>query len=157
MSAARDIRRIAAALLASGVVLGAGALPAAAADGDGGRHRSSVVIGKVQYNSPGHDDGSNRSRNAEWVEVKNLSRHAVNLRGYTLTDKQGNRYRFDRLRLDGRSSVKVHTGYGRDMRHHVYQDRRDYMWDNNRDTATLRDARGHVLDRESWGRGHHHR
>ncbi|MFC8130780.1 lamin tail domain-containing protein [Streptomyces sp. NPDC057302] len=155
MSAARDIRRIAAAILASGVVLGAGALPAAA-DGHGGRDRSAVVIGDVQYDSPGRDDHSNRSLNAEWVEVKNHSRHAVKLRGFTLTDKQGNRYRFDRLRLKGHSSVKVHTGHGRDMRHHVYQDRRNYVWDNN-DTATLRDARGRVLDRESWGRGHHHR
>ncbi|MGW7067017.1 lamin tail domain-containing protein [Streptomyces sp. NPDC054855] len=155
MTATRDLRRIAVAILASGVVLGAGALPAAA-DGHGERHRSAVVIGKVQYDSPGHDNHSNRSLNSEWVEVKNKSHHPVQLRSFTLTDKQGNRYRFDRLRLRGHSSVKVHTGRGHDNRHHVYQDRRNYVWDNN-DTATLRDARGHVLDRESWGRGHQHR
>ncbi|MGW7271960.1 lamin tail domain-containing protein [Streptomyces sp. NPDC054864] len=155
MSTARDIRRIAATILASGVILGAGALPAVA-DGHGERHRSAVVIGKIQYNSPGPDNHSNRSLNGEWVVVKNNSRHAVQLRGFTLTDKQGNRYRFDRLRLKGHSSVKVHTGHGRDMRHHVYQDRRDHVWDNNHDTATLRNAHGHVLDRESWGRNHQH-
>ncbi len=90
--------------------------------------------------------------------MKNTGRHSVNLRGFTLTDRDGNRYRFNHLRLDGRSSVRVHTGHGRDTRHDVYQDRRHQIWDE-RDTATLRDDRGHIIDTETWGRrghdGHH--
>ncbi|MEU2166062.1 lamin tail domain-containing protein, partial [Streptomyces sp. NPDC019208] len=118
--------------------------------------RSTVVIGQVQYDSPGRDDHSNRSLNAEWVEVRNTGRHAVNLRGYTLSDRDGNRYRFDHLRLNGRSSVRVHTGIGRDTRTDVYQDRRNYIWDN-RDTATLRNDHGRTIDTKSWGRfGHRH-
>ncbi|MFD9357125.1 lamin tail domain-containing protein [Streptomyces sp. NPDC060031] len=153
MSASRNTRRIVAAVAASVALVGAAALPAVA-DGhhrDGNSRRSSIVIGKVQYDSPGRDDRSNRSLNAEWVEVKNTGRKAVNLRGFTLTDKQGNRYRFEGLRLDGRSSVKVHTGKGRDSSHDVYQDRRNYVWDS-RDTATLRSDRGHVIDTRSWGK-----
>ncbi|MGX1885682.1 lamin tail domain-containing protein [Streptomyces sp. NPDC055287] len=157
MSASRNARRIAAAVLAAGAVIGAAALPASADSGyDRDRaRRSAVVIGDVQYDSPGYDNRSNRSLNAEWVEVKNTTRRAINLRGYTLTDKQGNRYRFHHLRLEGHSSVKVHTGHGRDNDRHVYQDRRDYIWDN-RDTATLRDDDRRILDTESWGRGHGH-
>nr|PPQ61645.1 hypothetical protein C5F59_37015 [Streptomyces sp. QL37] len=41
------------------------------------------------------------------------SRHSVNLRGWTLTDESRRSYKFD-LRLPGRSSVRVHTGVGRD-------------------------------------------
>ncbi|MFG2987002.1 lamin tail domain-containing protein [Streptomyces sp. NPDC048258] len=89
--------------------------------------------------------------------MENTGRHSVDLRGFTLTDKQGNRYRFRDFRLDGRSSVKVHTGHGRDTRRDVYQDRRHQIWDE-RDTATLRDNRGNIIDTQSWGRrGHHHR
>ncbi|MEV1025006.1 lamin tail domain-containing protein, partial [Streptomyces sp. NPDC050264] len=68
MSVARHTRRIAAAILASGVIIGVAAVPAVA-DGHRAPHRSSVVIGEVQYKGRGHDDHSNRSLNAEWVEV----------------------------------------------------------------------------------------
>ncbi|MFC9586724.1 lamin tail domain-containing protein [Streptomyces yangpuensis] len=159
MSASPATRRVLAVLLAAGTLAGAAALPAAADDHrrDHRRERSALVIGDVQYDSPGRNDRSNRALNREWVEIKNTGRHSVNLRGFTLTDRQGNRYRFNDFRLDGRSAVKVHTGQGRDTRHDVYQDRRHQIW-NDRDTATLRDHRGNVIDTESWGRrGHHHR
>ncbi|MGW2988783.1 lamin tail domain-containing protein [Streptomyces goshikiensis] len=127
---------------------------------DNGRdHRapSPIAIGEVQNEDGMRGDRFGRALNREWVEVKNTGRHAVNLRGYTLTDEQGNRYRFPDFRLDGRSSVKVHTGQGRNTRHDLYQDRRRQVWDDS-DTATLRDDRGNIIDTESWGRrGHHHR
>ncbi|MGW6881205.1 lamin tail domain-containing protein, partial [Streptomyces goshikiensis] len=121
---------------------------------DNGRdHRapSSIAIGEVQNEDGMRGDRFGRALNREWVEVKNTGRHAVNLRGYTLTDEQGNRYRFPDFRLDGRSSVKVHTGQGRNTRHDLYQDRRRQVWDDS-DTATLRDDRGNIIDTESWGR-----
>ncbi|RPK28952.1 hypothetical protein EES37_35900 [Streptomyces sp. ADI91-18] len=127
--------------------------------GRGRDHRapSSIAIGEVQNEDGMRGDRFGRALNREWVEVKNTGRHAVNLRGYTLTDEQGNRYRFPDFRLDGRSSVKVHTGQGRNTRHDLYQDRRRQVWDDS-DTATLRDDRGNIIDTESWGRrGHHHR
>ncbi|MFD3699886.1 lamin tail domain-containing protein [Streptomyces sp. NPDC058646] len=153
MSASPTLRRALAAVLAAGALVGATALPAVADDHRRG-HRSAhspLVIGDVQYDSPRGNDRSNRALNREWVEVKNTGRRAVELRGFTLTDRQGNRYRFSGFRLDGRSSVKVHTGQGRDTRRDVYQDRRHQIWDE-RDSATLRDQRGNVVDTESWGR-----
>ncbi|MFJ3829085.1 lamin tail domain-containing protein [Streptomyces sp. NPDC090046] len=151
MSASLATRRTVTLIVAAGALIGAAALPAVAHGSDlrapRGLH-SSIVIGDVQHDSRGRD---NRALNREWVEVKNTGRQAVNLRGFTLTDRQGNRYRFAGLRLDGRSSVKVHTGQGRDTRRDVYQDRRHQIWDE-RDTATLRDDRGRVIDTETWGR-----
>ncbi|MCX4792692.1 MULTISPECIES: lamin tail domain-containing protein [unclassified Streptomyces] len=135
-------------------------MPASADDGrDRGRHHqaySKVVLGDIQNNSPGRDDYSNRSLNGEWVEVTNTGRRAVNLDGWTLSDRDGNRYRFDDLRLAGRATVRVHTGRGRDTRTDVYQDRRNYIWSNYSDKATLRDDRGRTVDTESWGRDRDH-
>ncbi|MET8291718.1 hypothetical protein ABZV80_42180 [Streptomyces sp. NPDC005132] len=51
-----------------------------------------------------------------------------------------------RYRLDGRSTVRVHTGVGRDTFRDVYQDRRNYVWDNGSDTATLRNDHRRVVD-----------
>ncbi|WP_326607570.1 lamin tail domain-containing protein [Streptomyces sp. NBC_01799] len=156
MSASVSARRIAATVLAAGAVVSAVALPASAHDND--RHRQPrVEISAVQADSPGRDNRTNRSLNAEWVELTNNNRRAVNLDGWTLRDEDGHRYRFDDVRLAGRATVRIHTGVGRDTRTDLYQDRRNYVWDNRADTATLRDDRGRTVDTESWGRGHHHR
>ncbi|MFI8952579.1 lamin tail domain-containing protein [Streptomyces sp. NPDC053750] len=100
------------------------------------------------------DDRSNRSLNREWVEITNNTRRAVNLDGWTLRDEDGHRYTFHDYRLAGRSTVRVHTGQGRDTRTDVYQDRRNYVWDNRSDTASLRNDHGRFIDSDSWG---HHR
>ncbi|MBA2947922.1 lamin tail domain-containing protein [Streptomyces himalayensis] len=121
-----------------------------------GRHHtpnySSVVISNVRADSPGFDDGSNWSLNGEWVEIANTSRRSVNLNGWTLRNEDGTRYRFGYLRLEARSTIRVHTGVGRDTRYDVYQDRRHYVWDNRSDTAALYDDAGRLVDITSWGR-----
>ncbi|MGR4878181.1 lamin tail domain-containing protein [Streptomyces sp. LARHCF249] len=157
MSASPAAHRLLAAALAAGALVGAAAIPAAANDDDRRDHRgrgrySSIVIGDVQHDTRGR---GNRALNREWVEVENTGRHSVELRGFTLTDGDGNRYRFRDFRLDGRSSVKVHTGHGHNTHRDLYQDRSHQIWDE-RDTATLRDDRGRVVDAQSWGRRGHH-
>ncbi|MGV9625419.1 lamin tail domain-containing protein [Streptomyces sp. NPDC003487] len=162
MSASSSARRLSATAVVAATLVGASALPAMAADHhhDDWRERSAVTISAVQYDSPGRDDRSNRSLNAEWVEITNNTRRAVNLDGWTLSDEDGHTYTFRHYRLDGRSTVRVHTGEGRDARHDLFQDRRNYVWNNDRDTATLRNDRGRFIDDLSWGRhhrgGHHH-
>ena len=149
----RFTTRLTATVAAAGALLAVAALPAAAVDQH--RHhpqRASVVLGSVQYNSPGRDNGSTRSLNAEWVTVTNVGRSSVDLRGWTLsaTDRHTT-YRFDHVRLAGHASVRVHSGVGRDTTRDLYQDRRTYALRNASDTVTLRDSRGHVVDTESWG------
>ncbi|MEE1752720.1 lamin tail domain-containing protein [Streptomyces sp. SP18CS02] len=154
MSASSTTRRTATTVLTAGAMVCAVALPASAAH-DGGRHRTpKVEISRVQADSSGRDDRTNRSLNAEWVEITNTTRHAVNLKGWTLRNEDGHRYRFNNVRLASRSSIRIHTGEGRDTRTDLYQDRHTYVWDNRSDTATLRDDRGRTVDNESWG---HHR
>ncbi|MFF2101982.1 lamin tail domain-containing protein [Streptomyces sp. NPDC058202] len=128
----------------------------AASAADHRPHRERIEISSVQYDSPGWDNRSNRSLNGEWVEITNYSRHGVNLDGWTLADEDGRTYTFDHYRLDGRATVRVHTGIGLDTRRNVYQDRRNYVWDNRSDTATLRNDHGRLIDEASWGRHGHH-
>ncbi|MDI1456492.1 lamin tail domain-containing protein [Streptomyces sp. NPDC003388] len=135
--------------------VGAVVLPAAAADHHyPGRAHAAVYISKVQYDSPGRDDRSNRSLNQEWVDITNSTRRTVNLDGWTLKDEDGHTYTFRHVRLDGRATVRVHTGVGRDTRRDLFQDRRAYVWNNDHDTATLRNDRGRFVDDASWGRHH---
>lgn len=77
----------------------------------------------------------------------------MNLDGWTLKDEDGHTYCFRHYRLDGRATVSVHTGQGRDTRSDVHQDHRNYVWDNHSDTATLRNGHRRFIDNES--RGHH--
>ncbi|MEV0017112.1 lamin tail domain-containing protein [Streptomyces tendae] len=152
MSKSLTSRRLTAAVLTAGALTAALAVPASAADLR--PKRPNVEISRVQYDSPGRDDHSNRSLNKEWVEITNNTRHAVNLNGWTLKSEDGHTYRFRHYRLDGRATVRVHTGQGRDTRRDVFQDRRDYVWDNRSDTATLRNDHRRFVDDKSWG---HHR
>ncbi|MFE9499846.1 lamin tail domain-containing protein [Streptomyces collinus] len=151
--------RLSAAAAVAVVAVGAVALPAAAADRPGPHwDRAQVVIGDVQY-GPSRFERSNHSLNREWVEITNNGRRDVNLRGWTLSDRDGNTYTFRTYRLEGRSSVRVHTGFGRDGGADVYQDRRRSVWDRAADTASLRDDRGRLVDATSWGgdrRDHRH-
>jgi hypothetical protein len=154
-SASATARRLAAAALAAGALVSVAALPASAAD-HARPQRPKVEISAVQYDSPGRDDRSNRSLNREWVEVTNTTRNVVNLDGWTLEDESGHTYTFDHYRLAGRATVRIHTGEGRDTRTDLFQDRRQYVWNNDHDTATLRNDNGRLVDEESWGHGHHH-
>ncbi len=155
----RFATRLTATAVTAGALLATAALPASAADHYRGQHhpqRPAVVLGAIQYDSPGPDTGSVRSLDDEWVTVTNTDRHAVNLSGWTLTGADHHRtYRFHHLSLAGRASVRVHTGFGRDTGRDVFQDSRTYLWSNVADTATLRDERGHTVDSKSWG--HHGR
>ncbi|MFH8411016.1 lamin tail domain-containing protein [Streptomyces sp. NPDC018019] len=145
--------RLTAIALGSDALVGTAALPATDAHTLPAHHRSPVVIGAVQADSPGRDDGSNRSLNAEWVTVKNTGLRPVNLKGWTLTSRSTHQtYHFKNLRLAGHQSVRVHTGHGRDTIHDVYQDRHRYVWHNQRDTATLRNDHRRIIDTKHWGR-----
>ncbi|MGK5638213.1 lamin tail domain-containing protein [Streptomyces sp. URMC 126] len=147
----RSIARLVTAA-ACGAALASAVAPAAVAAEQSVAARPTVVFGKIQYDSPGRDDRSNRSLNAEWVTVTNTGKKAVDLSRWTLTDNERHTYRFGKLRLAAHASVRVHTGTGRDTAKDVYQNQRTYVWNNDRDKATLRDAGGRTVATASWGR-----
>lgn len=155
----RIASRLAATVLAAGALVTAAALPASAADHarghDRGRQQSAQVVLGAVHHTANDRDRSNRSLNNEWITVTNEGRRAVSLNRWTLTDAERHTYRFGNVTLRAHESLRVHTGNGRNTARDLYQDRGTSVWNRSRDTATLRDARGAIVDTESWGHRTH--
>ncbi|SFY48138.1 lamin tail domain-containing protein [Streptomyces sp. F-1] len=159
-------RRLTAASAVAAAVVGATALPAAAAGHHSGRAHGVVYISGVRYDSTGRGARSNAALNQQWVAVSNESRRAVDLNGWTLSDAAGRTFTFRHYSLGAHATVRVHTGVGRDTRTDLYQDRRSEVW-RKADRAKLRNDRGRLVDEIAWGQrrevthprqgGHHHR
>jgi hypothetical protein len=49
-----------------------------------------------------------------WGELTNTSRRTVDLDGWTLSNEDGDTSTFDHYRLEGRVTVRIHTGRGHD-------------------------------------------
>lgn len=145
MSLSRTIIAGLTAAVASSVVLtgAADARPAA----------PPVRITAAQYDSPGNDTGSNRSLNSEWVKIKNSTRKAKSLTGWTIRDPQGHVYRFPKFRLGAGKSVTLHTGSGRNTAAHLYWGEDYYVWNNTGDRAILKNSTGKRVDVCSWDDG----
>ncbi|MDT0439923.1 MULTISPECIES: lamin tail domain-containing protein [Streptomyces] len=109
-----------------------------------------VVIHHVWFDSPGPDDRSNRSLNAEWVQIRNTGRSAVALKGWVLKDASNHRYTFKDVRIGAGKYMKIRTGKGTDTASDKFQNRRAYVWNNTSDTATLTRAGGSKVDSCSW-------
>jgi hypothetical protein len=119
--------------------------------GGGGSTGSSIGgarITAIYFDSPGSDTGSNASRNAEWVQVRNVTGQRKNLAGWTLRDTSSHVFRFPSgFRLGAGASVKVHTGGGSNSAGNLYWHSTEYIWNNAGDRATLKNAGGTVVDR----------
>ena len=114
-----------------------------------------MQIHKIQYNSPGPDNGSNSSLNAEWVQLHNRSGSPINLTGWTLRDACGcgHVYTFGNYTIRAHGYVKIHTGRGTNTQTDRYWGRGAYVWNNTGDTATLRNRAGTVIDRCHYSGG----
>ena len=53
-----------------------------------------VSIYRIYYNSPGSDDGSNTSLNAEWIQLTNNCSTGKSLYHWTIKDAAGHTYTF---------------------------------------------------------------
>jgi hypothetical protein len=138
------VNRITRILVLVAVALVAVALTAPAAPG-------AIRIAKIYYDSPGTDTGSNASLNAEWIRLKNTGNAARQLRGWRIRDTAGHVYRFGRLSLRAGRTVTLHTGRGTNTARHRYWRQDNYVWNNDRDRATLKRPSGVVVDRCAYG------
>jgi hypothetical protein len=109
-----------------------------------------VRINKIWYDSPGKDTGSNKSLNAEWIRLRNYCGTARSLTGWRIRDVANHVYKFGTFRLGGGKTVTVHTGYGTNTAAHRYQRRGWYVWNNDKDTAYLKNASGGPIDKCSY-------
>ena len=108
---------------------------------------AAIRITKIYYNSPGVESGSNASLNGEWITIRNTGNRERQLKGWKIRDLDGNRFRFLSFKLPAGTTVKIHTGKGIDtFPRHLYWKLENYVWDNDQDKATLRNAAGNIVD-----------
>ncbi|MGZ4442855.1 MAG: lamin tail domain-containing protein [Nocardioidaceae bacterium] len=138
--------RIAATAASSALILTSAAGAAHAAP-------SPVRFSAAQYNSPGPDNGSNKSLNAEWVAVHNYGGKARTLTGWTVRDRSRHVFHFPTFTLPPGATVRIHTGRGPDGARNLYWGSRAYIWNNTGDKATLKNAGAVTVDSCQWGNG----
>lgn len=109
-----------------------------------------VQIHEIYYNSPGPDNGSNASLNAEWVQLYNTSSLRIRLTDWTLRDAAGHVFKFATYTLGAHSYVKIHTGHGSRTQTDRYWNQNWYIWNNTGDTAKLEDTHGGTVDSCSY-------
>jgi hypothetical protein len=113
-------------------------------------HASAIQITKIYYDSPGSDSGSNTSLNAEYVQIKNMSTSARSLTGWTLRDRSNHVYTLGTFALGAGKTVTVRTGKGTNTSTTRYQGRSYYVWNNDTDTAYLRNPTSTLIDSCSY-------
>jgi hypothetical protein len=130
------------------LALCAAIVPAAAA------HAStpSIMITKVYVNSPGTDNRSSSSLNAEYVVLKNTTTKSINLKGWTVRDRSSHIYTFGTFSLAAGKSVTLHTGKGTNTSANRYWGSGNYIWNNTGDTAYVRKPSSSTnVDTCKWG------
>jgi hypothetical protein len=121
------------------------------ATGSSAHAASKIQIYRVYYNSPGTDNRSNSSLNAEYVVLKNTDSVKHSVKSWTLRDKSGHIYTFPTFTLGAKKYVTVHTGSGTNTSTNLYWRSGAYIWNNTGDTAYLRWPGGTLADSCSWG------
>jgi hypothetical protein len=121
-------------LVVSALALCATILPATVAQAA----TPSVEITKVYANSPGTDNRSNTSLNAEYVVLKNTTKATIKLTGWTLRDRSKHVYTFTTFSLGAGKSVTIHTGKGTNTAANRYWGSGNYIWNNTGDEAYVR-------------------
>ena len=83
----------------------------------------------------------------EYIEIENTGNNSVDMDGWWIkVDSSGARYDFSDFTLGGDKSVKVWTKVGTDTATNLYWGRTEDVWDDDSDTAYLRDDEGDVVD-----------
>ena len=123
-------------------------LPATAAQAS----TPTINITKVYVNSPGTDNRTNTSLNAEYVVLKNTTTKTISLKGWTVRDRSSHIYTFGAFSLAAGKSVTLHTGRGTNTTTNRYWGSGNYIWNNTGDTAYVRKPASTTnVDTCTWG------
>ena len=103
-----------------------------------------IRITALNYDAPGAD---HLDPNGEWIEITNQGHSAIDLNGYTLTDEGSHVYTFSAVVLAPNATLRLHSGRGTDTAAELYWGlANEAVWNNDGDTAYLRDAAGTFVD-----------
>ncbi|MFC1717443.1 thermonuclease family protein [Candidatus Poribacteria bacterium] len=106
-----------------------------------------VEIAKINYDAQGND---RENLNDEWVIVANNTDASVNMAGFTLSDSSDHVFTFGNLILSAGRSITVFSGRGMDGPISLYWNSSVPVWNNDEDTAYLKDADGTLIDEYSY-------
>jgi hypothetical protein len=109
-----------------------------------------IRIAKIYFDSPGSDGGSNSSLNAEWIRLKNTGSSGKSLQGWKIRDAAGHVYTFGTYTLGAGKTVTIHTGSGSNTAWNRYWGQDWYVWNNDGDTAKLKNKAGTLIDKCSY-------
>ncbi|MGV9771583.1 lamin tail domain-containing protein [Streptosporangium sp. NPDC003464] len=75
------------------------------------------------------------------------TQRAIDLAGWTLRDKTGYTYTFnDDVLLGAGKKLTIRSGQGNDGTSSVFRGRRAYVWNNDTDTAYIRNSSARLID-----------
>ena len=121
-----------------GAALVAGAATAASLASAPTSHAQLRIM--VQADAPGND---HQNPNGEYVILENSSSEAIAIEGWRLCDLANHCFRFPAgATIEGGGRVLIHTGTGQPDGERFYMGRRQAVWNNDGDTATLYDSEG---------------
>lgn len=105
-----------------------------------------IEISATQFDAPGDD---RKNPEGEWVEITNEGEENVKMDGWTLEDEGGHIYEFpSNFILAKGDSVKIHAGNGEDTSSDLFWGYGKPIWNNDGDTATLKDSEGKIVDQK---------
>ena len=110
---------------------------------------AAIKITKVYFDSPGSDTGGSSSLNAESIRLKNTGSSARSLSGWTVRDVANHVYRFGTFTLARGTRHRPH-GQWLHTGSHRYWRSGWYIWNNDGDTAKLKNSSGTLIDRCSY-------
>jgi hypothetical protein len=145
------IRLVAATATAAGTLAVLAAVPAHATE-----YSSALKIKGIQYDAPGRDSNNCTTGNTkdEYLTIKNYSSGTtVNLKGYVVKDKAGNKFTFTKNHyLQPGDYVKLRGGHGTDSdsKNVVYRNNCNFMWNNDKDTIYVYKPSGSGADSHSY-------
>lgn len=103
-----------------------------------------VTIQAIVYDPPGRDIGNER------VLISNPTEQAVELGGWSLSDRAGHHYTLPPHALPAGSTMKVWTKHGEDAGQDLFMNRHAPIWNNRGDDAILTDNTGNEVSRFAY-------
>lgn len=112
------------------------------------RFQGTLHITSFHANGRGDD---RENLNGEYLRVCNITTEPLDLKGYKITDIQGNAWNLPAMTVPGGGSFEIHSGVGTNETDPtkplvVYLGNDAPVWNNDKDRATLLDAAGKIQD-----------
>ena len=106
-----------------------------------------IDIVEINYDAEGNDRDN---LNGEWVAMINNTDSDIDMAGFTLSDDSDHVYTFGDFILAAGHTVTVFSGAGADDFRSLYWTSSSPIWNNDSDTAYLKDADGEFMDEYSY-------